>query len=1146
MSALVTVTLTVQNLQTGVPLPGATVTVYRTGTTTKASVYDLADAPLSNPMIADSTGLVQFQISAGIVCDVVWSLGSYTSPRYAVGVESASVATILSQTLGAKSSSTLSITTGSKTLEIMSGLAFYVGERVVANYDANTWMAGVVTSYIDTLLTVSIDSTSGSGSYSDWTVGIAGQRGEPGAANTLSIGSVTTLPPGSSATAVITGVSPSQTLNLGLPAGMPYPYTPAAGGSVKVANAAALPSFVYAAGVMTASANGAFPSVDGVSLSVGERFWHWDYTGANGADVAYGIYALTDAGSGGTKWVATRATDTDTAGELGYTSAYVSAGTVNKGLTLAVTQAPGAITLGTTAIIITQVAAPASAAVNIANLEYAQPFMPGALAAFQSVRRLELFGANPAKFYAVKYFFWNDVGTRFNFTLRQCDDVSGTNPVDVVGFSSSGVTYAGLTEFTLAAVGGSGVTGTLVVDLTGLSSITVNSAPASPADYVARAISPKCLFDSTAKTASITGHIQSPIDASLALIPGSKKPFVDACTNLTIRSLITGAWVYGCDPSHQYVVSTIEVSVFPGLFSRARVTIRDITSSTDVCTWSTQSSGPVVFATFLASLPSTIKLTQGSLGSYSGVYAVVSMNWAAMAEATTYTYTTAAQAGLHADLCLSDEQVSDYLDRDFWHEIVRVGAAESYTTLRAAVESLQIDPAGGDFQCNRSHYHHRILVDIVDAGTYSATNLTIPEFVDIRGLGPTQTTITRENTNAYPQFQAHYDTKFIGCTIQSDSNQYCIHSDNINGLAVSGGKRQNRWLRQKLKRVRLLGGTSQDAWLFGCGISSGQEIVFENVEGVHLNTATTTQAAFGFHNTGPTISTPGISASNKPAHVKMIGCRATDPTMYAVHVQSLDPSTVSMLTLIGCDFHCVRNDIASGEVLTDLASARFGWEIGGVHAGPIYQYDPDGAYVLATTAGISVSGTAASLIFGTVDELGRGTKWIKDTTTYSLGARLGDCSSVNKTLTIGAQTCTFTTNLTAASNATVIGLINATCGTNPVSAVDISLETYPDTGFTRFMLNSTGATIPKGRFVTRTGANTIALAGSTDPIFGWVYRDILNGRAGNVVTTRKVHQAYIGNAASSSGKWGITSNGQLDFAAGTKIGDVQGGIVTVW
>lgn len=50
-------------------------------------------------------------------------------------------------------------------------------------------------------------------------VGSTGATGSPGAANTLTIGTVTTLPVGSSATATITGAAPNQTLNLGIPVG---------------------------------------------------------------------------------------------------------------------------------------------------------------------------------------------------------------------------------------------------------------------------------------------------------------------------------------------------------------------------------------------------------------------------------------------------------------------------------------------------------------------------------------------------------------------------------------------------------------------------------------------------------------------------------------------------------------------------------------------------------------------------------------------------------------------------------------------------------------------------------------------------------------------------------------------------------------
>lgn len=52
-------------------------------------------------------------------------------------------------------------------------------------------------------------------------------KGPAGPANTLTIGTVTTTAPGSSATASVTGTAPNQTLNLGLPQGATGPQGPA-------------------------------------------------------------------------------------------------------------------------------------------------------------------------------------------------------------------------------------------------------------------------------------------------------------------------------------------------------------------------------------------------------------------------------------------------------------------------------------------------------------------------------------------------------------------------------------------------------------------------------------------------------------------------------------------------------------------------------------------------------------------------------------------------------------------------------------------------------------------------------------------------------------------------------------------------------
>ncbi len=137
------------------------------------------------------------------------------------------------------------------------------------------------------------------------------------------------------------------------PVGPASPYIPAGGGPVVAANTVTLPSFTYSSGVMTATANGVFPALDGITLSTGQRFWHWDQTGLNGANVAYGIYRLTNAGSVSTAWTATRATDANTAMLLGYIATNVTNGPINGGKILAVTQAAGSITLGTTAIVVT-------------------------------------------------------------------------------------------------------------------------------------------------------------------------------------------------------------------------------------------------------------------------------------------------------------------------------------------------------------------------------------------------------------------------------------------------------------------------------------------------------------------------------------------------------------------------------------------------------------------------------------------------------------------------------------------------------------------------------------------------------------------------------------------------------------------------
>ncbi|MDF1747171.1 MAG: hypothetical protein P1V19_25990, partial [Gimesia sp.] len=140
----------------------------------------------------------------------------------------------------------------------------------------------------------------------------------------------------------------------------------------------------------------------------------------------------------------------------------------------------------------------------------------------------------------------------------------------------------------------------------------------------------------------------------------------------------------------------------------------------------------------------------------------------------------------------------------------------------------------------------------------------------------------------------------------------------------------------------------------------------------------------------------------------------------------------------------------------------------------------------------------------------------------------------------------FTADETRKSNAVLISEINASITSHPVSEVDLQLEWAPDAVPKRRMNNNTGSTIPKGRFVKFTGAGTIALCGTNEKPDGWTHRDILNGDDGYVILTKRIADDYIENASGSTGKWGITASGKLDYSATTKQGLTTGGIVTVY
>jgi hypothetical protein len=108
----------------------------------------------------------------------------------------------------------------------------------------------------------------------------------------------------------------------------------------------ALPSFVGTATTLTASSNGAFPTVDGQAISVGNCIGYGDVA-ASTASPYWGFYTLTNAGSVSTKWVLTRVSGlADTPNLVGGQYAYISGGSTLAGLTIQIPQTAATIVAG--------------------------------------------------------------------------------------------------------------------------------------------------------------------------------------------------------------------------------------------------------------------------------------------------------------------------------------------------------------------------------------------------------------------------------------------------------------------------------------------------------------------------------------------------------------------------------------------------------------------------------------------------------------------------------------------------------------------------------------------------------------------------------------------------------------------------------
>ena len=430
------------------------------------------------------------------------------------------------------------------------------------------------------------------------------------------------------------------------------------------------------------------------------------------------------------------------------------------------------------------------------------------------------------------------------------------------------------------------------------------------------------------------------VGTTLARSKDQKLPFSDDLTAVNIRNLVRSIRLYNADKSKQYSMSVCTIESFATPLTRFRVTVRNITDGVDVCTVSKSVSSQPGFAAFVATLQNVVKLTSNGLGTDTGIYAVVELDFDAVSDFFSYGATTVAGAGLSPQIIYDDGDISDYLESDHVHETIRCGVGETYTTLRAAVESTYswvtgAAEVGGSPICDRASYHHRVLIKMIDDTQFEATLLKIPEWVELAGNGYDRTTVVRENTNADEVLTMHLCGKMRDFSIISQTpSEYCIHSDDFNRNA-DGGDLQNRFIRQSFKRMRLRGLAGHDGVLFGGGLSAGQHILMDDVIAGH-DDAAVGFAGFFWHNTGPTVSVPSITIGVKPSLVEMRGC--SSPNRLSVYIQTLEPAGISTLSLRDCNFARIDHAVATGEV-AGSGQDRIQWDIVGNYDGPWMNID---------------------------------------------------------------------------------------------------------------------------------------------------------------------------------------------------------------
>lgn len=521
---------------------------------------------------------------------------------------------------------------------------------------------------------------------------------------------------------------------------------------------------------------------------------------------------------------------------------------------------------------------------------------------------------------------------------------------------------------------------------------------------------------------------------------------------------------------------------------------------------------------------------------------------------------------LSATIAASLQSGSEYAETI----IVRQDGAGDFTSLSAAIAAR----GGGSSTSQRKLYK-------LYEGVYSEANVTIPNFVDIVGVGqrdriwirgylPPDSPLATITSTSTVDFRNTGRLKNLKITCQN--MRYAIHSDS----AASANRAQQEIIGCYVEHVgnqeardyqTSISGDPAGVWAsehaFGCGTHSGESIIIKYSKFVAPFTG------FYFHT--------NLDFS-EPSAIELHHCEVicTTEANFGIIVQALGSGQPTRLIIDHTSIEGALYLSPSPPLAMDRynyygnANAEVEIRAGGSSAIPwktsTYFNVLELRSIDAVGSSVSVSGTAAPLLFGAVPQyeyggsgyaarvrssfaIGFHSPLASVPVDISLAARLGNLSGASKTLTVafdGGAPIDIVLNqdFTGMTNAAIIGVLNtllADVSGRAFSEIDpyagVANVYQPERELT--LQNNSGVVILSGQGVAFDGSRRLGRkATSSDArevIAGVALENIAPGRFGRVLKSGRLTNQQIRISGSPSYNWATTfglSSTAGDFASG--------------